>query len=60
MRQRKNIEWEILESFDDGGDGHCYFHYAVGEDQHGNKFQGVAVMVDDHLEDIEDIEKIEL
>jgi hypothetical protein len=58
MRQKKEMEWVIGESFDDAGDGHCYFHYATGTDQHGNEYKGVAVMVDDHLEDIEDIEKI--
>jgi hypothetical protein len=58
MRHRKNIEWEIGRCFDDAGDGHCFFHYAHGVDKDGNEYNGVAVMVDDHLEDIEDIEKI--
>jgi hypothetical protein len=60
MRQKKQINWEIREKFDDAGDGHCFFHYAFGVDESGNEYKGVAVMVDDNLEDIEDIEKIEL
>jgi hypothetical protein len=56
MRVRKEIEWLIAESFDDAGDGHTFFHYATGTDQKGNTYTGVAVMVDDNLEEIEDIE----
>jgi hypothetical protein len=59
MRTRKEIEWLIGESFDDAGDGHCFFHYATGVDKHGKTYTGVAVMVDDYLEVIEDIELVE-
>jgi hypothetical protein len=52
------IVWEIGARFDDAGDGHCFFHYATGIDQFGNEYTGIAVMVDDNLEDIEDIENL--
>jgi predicted small secreted protein len=59
MRQRKQINWIVKESFDDAGDGHTYFHYATGIDKNTEKqYQGVAVMIDDNLEEIEDIEEI--
>lgn len=58
VREIKGIEWEIGPSFDDAGDGHCFFHYAIGIDNDGNEYTGVAVIVDDNLEDIEDIEKL--
>jgi methylaspartate ammonia-lyase len=59
MRAVKNISWIIGESFDDGGDGHTFFHYANGVDQLGNKYSGVAIMVDEYLEGFEDVEKEE-
>lgn len=50
------IEWEIGSMEDEAGDGHCFFHFAFGEDEFGNTYTGIAVMVDDELDEITDIE----
>lgn len=53
---RQDINWIIGESFDDAGDGHTFFHYAEGATNDGKSWVGVAVIVDDNLEEIIDIE----
>jgi hypothetical protein len=55
---RNEIKWTILEEVDDAGDGHVFFHYAEGKGKDGKLYSGIAVMVDDNLEEIEDIEEI--
>jgi hypothetical protein len=57
MSENNKIDWTILECYDDAGDGHCFFHHAIGEDLDGRKYTATAVMVDGSLEEIEDIEE---
>jgi hypothetical protein len=51
------IEWDILDSYDDAGDGYCFFHHAEGTSADGRKWTASATMVMGELDSMEDIEE---